>query len=145
MPCVLLSQWELEADYFAQDFMSGIIPVLFAEDPKAAELAILADEYTAMKDLDRINRSFFIPESIDLEAAFKVVKKPRLGDAEYLFKTENLDRLFEQPPPRKGIYLMSSISKIKYLNCYQFCSWRSVNQNTLTVLTPINLISRLAH
>jgi len=102
VPCVLLSQWELEADYFAQDFMSGIIPVLFAEDPKAAELAILADEYTAMKDLDRINRSFFIPESIDLEAAFKVVKKPRLGDAEYLFKTENLDRLFEQPPPRKG-------------------------------------------
>jgi hypothetical protein len=100
---VLLSQWELEADYFAQDFMSGIIPVLFAEDPKAAELAILADEYTAMKDLDRINRSFFIPETIDLEAAFKVVKKPRLGDAEYLFKTENLDRLFEQPPPRKGI------------------------------------------
>ncbi len=87
--------------------MSGVIPALFAEDPKAAELAILADEYTAMKDLDRINRSFFIPETIALEAAFNVVivKKPRLGDAEYLFKTENLDRLFEQPPPRKGIFI----------------------------------------
>jgi hypothetical protein len=79
MPCVLLSQWELEADYFAQDFMSGVIPVLFAEDPKEAQLAILADEYTAMKDLDRINRSFFIPETIDLEAAFKVVKNRGWG------------------------------------------------------------------
>jgi len=50
-----------------------------------------------------INRSFFIPENIDLQTAFKVVKTPRLGDADYLFKVENLDRLFEQPPRRKGI------------------------------------------
>ncbi len=103
MPCVMLAQWDIEADYFPHDLMSGVIPVLFAEDPKAAEMAILADEYTAKKDLDRINRSFFIPETIDLETAFKVVKKPRLGDADYLFKMENLDRLFEQPPQRKGI------------------------------------------
>jgi hypothetical protein len=103
VPCVLLSQWDLEAEYFDKDFMSGVMPVLFAEDPKAAELAILADEYTAVKDLDRVNRSFFIPESIDLEAAIQVVRKPRLGEADYLFKMENLDRLFEPPSQKKGI------------------------------------------
>ncbi len=39
---------------------------------------------TARKDLDKINRAFFVPESLDIEEAAKVAKKPRLGDAEFL-------------------------------------------------------------
>ena len=52
-------------------------------------------KFTARKDLDKINRAFFVPESLDIEEAAKVAKKPRLGDAEFLFKDWNLERLFE--------------------------------------------------
>jgi hypothetical protein len=30
-PCVLLGQWDLQVDYFEDDVLSGVIPVLFAE------------------------------------------------------------------------------------------------------------------
>jgi hypothetical protein len=36
-----------------------------------------------------------VPESVELEAALKIVKKARLGDVDYVFKRKNLDRLFE--------------------------------------------------
>jgi hypothetical protein len=29
----MLAQWDIEANYFPHDLMSGVIPVLFAEDP----------------------------------------------------------------------------------------------------------------
>jgi hypothetical protein len=37
------------------------MPVLFARDPKAAESGIRSNPETAMKDLDKLNRIFFIP------------------------------------------------------------------------------------
>ncbi len=43
--------------------------------------------------MDRINRIFFVPENVDLEAARLVVRKPRLGDVYHAFKARNLDRL----------------------------------------------------
>jgi hypothetical protein len=39
-----------------------------------------------------------VPETVDLEAAYKIVKNPRLGEAKYDFKETNLDRLFEPVP-----------------------------------------------
>jgi hypothetical protein len=75
------------------------MPVLFASDPKAAEEGILDNIATARKDLDKINRAFFVPESLDIEEAAKVAKKPRFGDAEFLFKDWNLERLFETSVP----------------------------------------------
>ncbi len=53
-PTVVLAEWELKADYFEDDFLSGVSPILFANDPKAAEDAIRANQETAKKDLDRL-------------------------------------------------------------------------------------------
>jgi hypothetical protein len=71
------------------------MPVLFANDTKKAAAGIMGNLATARKDLDRINRVFFVPEHVDLEAARMVVRKPRLGDVHHAFKAKNLDRLFE--------------------------------------------------
>jgi len=85
IPCICLGQWDLSADYFEDEMLSGMIPVLFAENPSEAEKGLMKDLISARKDLDRINRAFFIPEAVDLENALKVIKKPRLGEAEYKF------------------------------------------------------------
>jgi hypothetical protein len=47
-----------------------------------------------MKDLDKLNRIFFIPESVELSAALKIVKRARLGDIDFVFRRKNLDRNF---------------------------------------------------
>jgi hypothetical protein len=99
---VVLGEWELQADYFEDDFLSGVSPVLFANDPQASEAAIRANPEIAKKDLDRLNRCFFVPESVELDAALKTVKKARLGDVDYVFKRKNLDRLFEPVSFNKG-------------------------------------------
>jgi hypothetical protein len=52
-----------------------------------------------LKNLDRINRTFFSPETVDFEAAMAAVRKPRAGQADYIFKNQNLDRLFKVPLP----------------------------------------------
>jgi hypothetical protein len=45
-----------------------------------------------MKDLDRLARVFFSPETVGAEAALAVVKKPRAGEADFIFKNRNFDR-----------------------------------------------------
>ena len=94
--------------------LSGMIPVLFAENPSEAEKGLLKDLISARKDLDRINRAFFIPEAVDLENALKVVKKPRVGEAEYAFKERNLDRLFEPRRFPPGLILLIKKKKSPY-------------------------------
>ena len=108
IPCICLGQWDLSADYFEDEMLSGMIPVLFAENPSEAEKGLMKDLISARKDLDRINRAFFIPEAVDLENALKVVRKPRLGEAEYAFKERNLDRLFEPQRFPTGLILFSN-------------------------------------
>ena len=103
---MVLGEWELHADYFEDDFLSGVSPVLFANDPQASEAAIKANPEIAKKDLDRLNRCFFVPESVELEAALKIVKKARLGDVDYVFKRKNLDRLFEPVSFNKGKFFI---------------------------------------
>ena len=110
IPTITLGEWPLEADYIEDDVLSGIKPILFADDPKVSEAAILADPATALKDLDRLNRSFFIPETIELDDAYAIVRKPRLGEAEFYFKNRNLERLqsptfFSPPRGNKHEYL----------------------------------------
>jgi hypothetical protein len=92
---IVLCQWNLEADYLDEDYMSGLMPILFASDAESAERGLCEDVMSTMKDLDRLNRIFFSPETVDLEAAFAIVKKPRAGEADFIFKNRNLDRLFE--------------------------------------------------
>jgi hypothetical protein len=110
---VVLGEWELHADYFEDDFLSGVSPVLFANDPQASEAAIKANPEIAKKDLDRLNRCFFVPESVELDAALKIVKKARLGDVDYVFKRKNLDRLFEPVSFNRGKTHL--IQEFKYL------------------------------
>ena len=78
------------------------MPVLFARDPRAAEAGIKANPETAMKDLDKLNRIFFIPESVELDGALKIVKRARLGDVDFVFKRKNLERVFEPEPFIQG-------------------------------------------
>jgi hypothetical protein len=73
------------------------MPVLFAADIAAAKQAMSANPTTLRKDLDKINRMFFTPESVDLEGADSVIRKPRLGEAIYTFKDQNLEKLLSSP------------------------------------------------
>jgi hypothetical protein len=50
-----------------------------------------------MRDLSRLNRVFFSPETVSIEAAIAVVRKPRAGEADFIFKNRNLERLLEAP------------------------------------------------
>jgi hypothetical protein len=41
IPTITLGEWPLEAEYIEDDVLSGIKPILFADDPKVSEAAIL--------------------------------------------------------------------------------------------------------
>ncbi len=60
--------------------MAGPVPTLFAEDIPEALEAITSDPAKAHYDIGKINRMFFMPEHVALEAAVSVVKKPRLTE-----------------------------------------------------------------
>lgn len=102
VPTITLLEWDLEADYLDDDYLSGVVPVLYAEDPATAEAAILANHETAVKDVEKLNRVFFIPECVSRDEALQIVRKARIGDAEFVFKDRNLDRLFEPLPPTRA-------------------------------------------
>ena len=95
VPVVLLAMWDLEAKMLDSDFLSGVVPVLFSKSPSASEAALRADQARAIKDIEALNRIYFIPEVIDLDEALRVVRKPRLGDCDYAFKSRNLERLLQ--------------------------------------------------
>jgi hypothetical protein len=76
VPVIVLCQWNIEADYLDEDYMSGLMPVLFASDAESAEHGLRENVTSTMKDLDRLNRIFFSPETVDLDAAFAILKKP---------------------------------------------------------------------
>jgi hypothetical protein len=79
---------------FSGEHMSGVIPVLFADNPVDAEAAFLVSS-SARKDVDRLQRIFFQPESIPASDALRICKKPRQGEAVFLYKAANLERLAE--------------------------------------------------
>jgi hypothetical protein len=83
VPVIVLCQWCLEAYYLA-DYLSWLLlPVLFANDAESAERGIRENPTNTMKDLDRLARVFFSPETVVAEAALAVVKKPRAGEADF--------------------------------------------------------------
>ncbi len=114
IPAIILAEWELSAEYFDEDFMSGVMPVLFARDPRAEEAGIKANPETAMKDLDKLNRIFFIPESVELSAALKIVKRARLGDVDFVFRRKNLDRNFNPDGFIQGKNIFSIYIKLVF-------------------------------
>ncbi len=96
MPTIVLNQWEITADYLEDDLLDGVMPVLFADDVKAAESAIAEAPLTAKRDLERLAMMYFVPETLDLTQAEAVVRKPRLGEVIYWYKNLNLERLFAE-------------------------------------------------
>jgi hypothetical protein len=137
---VVLGEWELQAEYFEDDFLSGVSPVLFANDPQASEAAIRANPEIAKKDLDRLNRCFFVPESVELDAALKIVKKARLGDVDYVFKRKNLDRLFEPVSFNRGKtfkIIQRKINTGSEKRVY-FCSWYKLGSDGRTIQLNIH-------
>jgi hypothetical protein len=87
----------LDTEHLDDDLVSGVMPVLFAADIAAARQTMSVNIMPLRKDLDKINRMFFTPESVDLEGADSVIRKPRLGEAIYTFKDENLEKLYNSP------------------------------------------------
>jgi len=87
--------WPLSAEYLDEEFLSGLMPTLYSEEPASSEAALLADPIRAQKDVEALNRVFFIPEVVQLEDALKIVRKPRPGEADFAFKASNLERVFE--------------------------------------------------
>ncbi len=75
IPAVVLNQWETTADYLDDDLMDGVMPVLFADDVRAAEAAILEAPLTAKRDLERLAKVYFVPETLDLNQAEAIVRK----------------------------------------------------------------------
>jgi len=87
--------WPLSAEYLDEEILSGLMPTLYSEEPATSEAALLADPIRAQKDVEALNRVFFIPEVVQLEEALKIVRKPRPGEADFAFKASNLERVFE--------------------------------------------------
>jgi hypothetical protein len=96
IPAIVLNQWETTADYLDDDLLDGVMPVLFADDVRAAEATILEAPLTAKRDLERLAKVYFVPETLDLNQAEAIVRKPRLGEVIFWFKNLNLERLFAE-------------------------------------------------
>ena len=96
---MLAAEWDAQAELFEPVLFSGIVPVLFAENPAIAEVAFLADRPTARRDLDRMMRALFHPELITGHEAIEVCRRPRIGEAVYAYKLANLTTL-KRPAPR---------------------------------------------
>ena len=97
VPVIVLADWDLDAEMLDEEHMSGVMPVLFSDNPQASIAAIRANPVQAKEDVEALNKQYFIPEQVDLEEALKIVKKPRSGDGEFVFKSRNLERLLHAP------------------------------------------------
>ena len=75
-----------------------MMPVLFADDPDAAEAAFALNPNQLKKDIEKMQKAFFLPETLSKEEALGVIRKPRMGAASFDWKDANLERIFEAPP-----------------------------------------------
>jgi hypothetical protein len=57
--------------------MAGPVPALFSKDAEASRESLDGNPARAHKDLQRVMKTLFMPELMDLEAAISLVKKPR--------------------------------------------------------------------
>jgi hypothetical protein len=74
---VNLAEWELNATLFDGDIAAGPVPTLFADEPEVSRTALENGVAKAHHDLQRVARCFFMPETVTLEDACQLVKKPR--------------------------------------------------------------------
>jgi len=74
---VLLKSWPLEATLFDGDLLAGLVPTLFSKDVEASLAAIQGDPLKAHWDLNKISKTLFMPESVSIQEAVNIIKKPR--------------------------------------------------------------------
>ena len=72
-----MSTWDLGAVLFDGETTAGPVPTLFADNVEASKAALEAAPAKAHADYLKIARTFFMPETISMEDALSVVKKPR--------------------------------------------------------------------
>jgi len=77
VPTLNLAEWSLDASLFEGDKVAGPVPSLFAEDTVASLEAIANNPSKAYGDYQKLMRSFFMPENIELEETAALLKKPR--------------------------------------------------------------------
>ena len=77
MPTIHINTWPLSATLFDGEVAGGVVPVLFATDEAAALDSITSDLAKAHWDVNKLNKVFFISESINLKEALDLIKKPR--------------------------------------------------------------------
>jgi hypothetical protein len=77
VPVISLANWEVACSLFDGSSMAGPVPALFSEDAEASRESLNANLVRAHKDLQRVMKTLFMPEQLDLEDAIALVKKPR--------------------------------------------------------------------
>ena len=77
MSTIHINTWPLSATLFDGEVAGGVVPVLFATDEAAALDSITSDLAKAHWDVNKLNKVFFISESINLKEALALIKKPR--------------------------------------------------------------------
>lgn len=77
MPTVKLATWPMRCELFDGDLLDGPVPTLFTEDAEAAKNAISTAPEKAHWDIQKMLRSFILPEHVTVVEAAKIVKKPR--------------------------------------------------------------------
>ena len=77
MPTIHINTWPLSATLFDGEVAGGVVPVLFATDEAAALDSISSDLAKAHWDVNKLNKVFFISESINLKEALALIKKLR--------------------------------------------------------------------
>ena len=73
-----MSTWDLHADLYDGETTAGPIPSLYTDNVEEAKSALLAAPARAHADYLKIARIFFMPETVGIEEAVSLVKKPRL-------------------------------------------------------------------
>ena len=74
---VVLKSWPAEVTLFDGDQIAGPFPSLCSEDSAASLTNITTDIKKCHWDLMRITRLIFMPESISIQEASAIIKKPR--------------------------------------------------------------------
>jgi hypothetical protein len=77
VPTIKLTSWEVTTRLFNGEAAAGPVPALFSEDITASLSALLENPQRAHQDIQRAMKSFFMPETVELEEALQLIKKPR--------------------------------------------------------------------
>jgi len=72
IPTVPIQTLPLDADLFEEDYLKGMVPILFAENQEAAGLAMAVCPVLARKDVNKLQKLLIAPESLSPEAALQV-------------------------------------------------------------------------